>query len=324
MKEIRNKLICIGVLMILFLTPACAAEKTSVRFNNASQTGTTTAVPSLYSHPAKNQGKVERLDYASKDYARDSKAITKTAYVYLPYGYDPNGQARYNIIYLMHGWGGTAGEYFTVNGGAIKNLLDNMIDRGDIEPVIAVSPTFYNKNSGSDFSSSERELRAFHNDFENHLMKAVESKYRTYAKTTSDADLKASRDHRAFGGFSLGSVTTWMQFCYDTDYIRWFLPMSGSSWYYGTYGDFQFKKNVDFIENLVKTQKLDERGYFIYHAVGTNDAVKYQSEEMAKEMLGRKTFTPDHYVFYEKTGGQHDFNAIYEFMYNALPLFFKE
>ena len=302
-----------------FTLAACSAQNTL-----AEQTGLTTAVPLLYSRPAKNQGKVERLDYSSKDYVRDSKAITKTAYVYLPYGYDPNGRARYNIIYLMHGWGGQAGEYFTVNGGAIKNLLDNMVERGDIPPVIAVSPTFYNKNTDSDFSSSERELRAFHNDFENHLMQAVESKYRTYAKSTSDADLKASRDHRAFGGFSLGSVTTWMQFCYDTDYIRWFLPMSGSSWYYGTYGDFQFKKNVDFIKNLVKAQKLDARGYFIYHAVGTNDTVKYQSEEMAKEMLGRKTFTPDHYVFYEKTGGQHDFNAIYEFMYNALPLFFKD
>ena len=83
--------------------------------------------------------------------------------------------------------------------------------------------------------------------------------------------------------------------------------MSGSCWYYGTYGDFQFEKNVDFIENLVKEKKLDERGYFIYHAVGTEDAVKYQSEEMASEMLSRATFTPDHYVFYRKEGGLDEF-----------------
>ena len=121
MKEIRNKLICIGVLMILFLTPACAAEKTSVRFNNASQTGTTTAVPSLYSRPAKNQGKVERLDYASKDYARDSKAITKTAYVYLPYGYDPNGQARYKSQATL------AYRVSATRKLASISLLDNMI-----------------------------------------------------------------------------------------------------------------------------------------------------------------------------------------------------
>ena len=313
------KRILISMAIFAFTLAACSAQNTL-----SAQNGTSTAVPALYSRPAKNQGKVERLDYSSKDYVREEKSVTKTAYVYLPYGYDQNGTECYNIIYLMHGWGGQAGEYFTVNGGAIKNLLDNMIERGEIQPVIAVSPTFYNANSDRDFSASQDELRAFHFDFENHLMQAVEGKYRTYAKSTSNADLKASRDHRAFGGFSLGSVTTWMQFCYDSDYIRWFLPMSGSCWYYGSYGDFQFKKNVDFIENLVKTNKLDQRGYFIYHAVGTNDTVKYQSEEMAAEMLRRKTFSADHYVFYQKPGGQHDFYAVQEFMYNALPLFFKE
>ena len=96
--------------------------------------------------------------------------------------------------------------------------------------------------------------------------------------------MKASRDHRAFSGFSLGSVTTWLQFCYDYDYLRYFLPMSGSCWYYGTYGDFQIEKNVDFIEQLVKDNDLENRGYFIYHAVGTNDSVKSQSLDMADEM----------------------------------------
>ena len=146
-----------------------------------------------------------------------------------------------------------------------------------------------------------------------------------YAVSTSPEDLMASRDHRAFGGFSLGSVTTWLQFCHDTDYIRYFLPMSGSSWYYGTYGDFQIERNVDFIEQLVQENNLDERGYLIYHAVGTNDAVKSQSLMMADEMLSRSdTFTLDHYVFYQKDGGYHDFDAVQEYMYNALPLFFRQ
>ena len=155
-------------------------------------------------------------------------------------------------------------------------------------------------------------------------MPTVEGKFHTYAASTSDEDLKASRDHRAFGGFSLGSVTTWLEFCHDTDYIRYFLPMSGSSWYYGTYGDFQIERNVDFIEQLVQDNDLDERGYFIYHAVGTRDSVKSQSLMMADEILSRELFTPEHYVFYQKDGGYHDFNAVQEYLYNALPLFFRE
>ena len=287
------------------------------------QTGYTTAVPSSYKAASEHPGTVTGVDYDSKDYVRDGAAITKTAYVYTPYGYDENDEeTRYNIIYLMHGWGGHVGEYFEYT--STKNVFDHLIENGDIPPVIIVSATFYNDNSDTGFSGSIAEFRRFHRDFEENLMPTVEGRFHTYAKSASDEDLKASRDHRAFGGFSLGSVTTWLQFCYDTDYIRYFLPMSGSCWYYGTYGDFQIERNVDFIEQLVKDNDLDERGYFIYHAVGTQDAVKSQSIDMAEEMLERSdVFTPEHYMFHLKDGGYHDFDAVQEYLYNALPLFFR-
>ena len=309
--------ICLAVALLLALLSACGADRPGAESTppdaedsgtggsesagdggmELSQTGWTKAVPAEYTQAAREQGSVTRLDYPSEDYVRDGAAVTKTAYVYTPYGYDENDtETRYDILYLMHGWGGHAGEYFGFT--ETKNLFDNLIANGDIPPLIIVSATFYNENSSTDFSSSIAEFRQFHRDFEDHLMPAVEGRFHTYAWSTSQEDLKASRDHRAFGGFSLGSVTTWLQFCYDYDYIRWFLPMSGSCWYYGTYGDFQTEKNVDFIEQLVKDQNLDERGYFIYHAVGTEDAVKSQTIMQAEEMLDRgDVFTPDHYLF---------------------------
>lgn len=299
-----------------------AAKGVTQEVKNMEQTGRTKRIPSEFLAASERQGTVVSIDYASRDYAGSGADITKTAYVYLPYGYDENdGSTRYNILYLMHGWGGHEGEYFEYGA---KPLFDNMIEKGEIPPLIIVSPTFYNENSDRDFGGSITAFRAFHNEFENDLMPAVEGTFHTYAESASDEDLRASRDHRAFGGFSLGSVTTWLQFCHDYDYIRYFLPMSGSSWFYGTYGDFQIEKNVDHIEQLVEENDLAERGYFIYHAVGTNDAVKSQSIDMAKEMLSRETFTPEHYVFYQKDGGYHDFNAVNEFLYNALPLFFAE
>lgn len=314
---------CIAVGTFLTGKGNAAHASEAVTGTQLAQTGYTAAVPAAYREASARPGKVTRLDYDSEDYARDSAPITKTAYIYTPYGYDENDtETHYNILYLMHGWGGHAGEYFEY--ADIKNMFDNLIERGDIPPIIIVSATFYNPNSSTDFSSSIEEFRAFHLDFENHLMPTVEGKYHTYAASASTEELKASRDHRAFGGFSLGSVTTWLEFCHDTDYIRYFLPMSGSSWYYGTYGDFQIEKNVDFIEQLVKDNNLDERGYFIYHAVGTRDSVKSQSLMMADEMLSRELFTPEHYIFFQKDGGYHDFNAVQEYLYNALPLFFKE
>ena len=300
--------------------PKAAVSSDTVK--EIAQTGMSTAVPDIYLQPIEQAGTVTQITYDSKDFVRDESDITKTAYVYLPYGYDENDtETRYNICYLMHGWGGHAGEYFEYAN--ITDMLDNMIAKGDIPPTIFVSATFYNDNSDTGFSGSVAEFRQFHRDFEEYLMPAVEGQFHTYAESTSQDDLKASRDHRAFGGFSLGSVTTWLQFCYDSDYIRYFLPMSGSCWYYGGYGDFQIQKNVDFIQQLIQDNDLDERGFFIYHGVGTNDTVKSQSIDMAEEMLSRSDiFTPNHYVFYQREGGQHDHVSCREFMYNALPLFF--
>ena len=298
-------------------------ERKETEMINMEQTGYTLSVPDEYRRGSKQKGRIERIDYDSRDYVRDESAVTKTAYVYLPYNYDENDtETRYDILYLMHGWTGHAGEYFEY--GAVKNIIDHLIEKGEIEPLIVVSPSFYNGNSSTDFSNSVAELRAFHHDFEENLMRAVEGKYHTYAESVSDEDLKASRDHRAFGGFSLGSVTTWQMFVYDTDYFYYFLPMSGSSWYYGGYGDFQIKRNVDYIEQIVKDNNLNDRGYFIYQCVGTSDSVRSQTIDMAEEMLDRDIFTPEHYAFYQRIGGQHDYDSIEEFVYNALPLFFKD
>ncbi|MBR0475841.1 MAG: hypothetical protein IJJ66_03385, partial [Treponema sp.] len=72
-------------------------------------------------------------------------------------GYSDKGTERYDVLYLMHGWGGHAGEYFEM--AEIKSVFDNLIEKGKIKPLIVVSATFYNSNSGSDFGSSVAELR---------------------------------------------------------------------------------------------------------------------------------------------------------------------
>ena len=64
------------------------------------------------------------MEYDSEDYLRGDAPVSKAAWVYLPYGYDEDDtQTRYDIIYLMHGWGGAAGEYFYMGNGMIKNML---------------------------------------------------------------------------------------------------------------------------------------------------------------------------------------------------------
>lgn len=49
-----------------------------------------------------------------------------------------------------------AGEYFTFGDGRIKNVLDHMIEKGEIPPMIVVSATFYHEGSPQDFGSFVR------------------------------------------------------------------------------------------------------------------------------------------------------------------------
>ena len=116
--------VCFCIAVGTFLTgkgnAAHASEAASE--TQIAQTGYTAAVPAAYREASAQPGKVTRLDYDSEDYVRDSAPITKTAYVYTPYGYDENDtETRYNILYLMHGWGGHEGEYFEY--ADIKNML---------------------------------------------------------------------------------------------------------------------------------------------------------------------------------------------------------
>ena len=213
----------------------------------------------------------------------------------------------------MHGWTGIAGELFTVGGGFIKNMLDAMIERGDIKPLIVVAATFDNGNEPQDFARSVEELSVFHNDFRDALLPFIDSHFNT----------NASRNSRAFSGFSLGAVTTWYEFYYNNDLIKYFLPLSGDCWIMGTYGGrYQPQATTDRLEQLVQEKGYTAADYEIYAAVGTRDPIWDQVNNQLTEMLTRSTFSGGNIRYAVKQGGHHDYDAIAEYLYNALPLYF--
>ena len=235
------------------------------------------AVPEEYFSAADHAGQVIEVTYDSRDYTDDSQpAIQKTAYVYLPYGYDEADQdTRYDILYLMHGWTMTAGDFFNESGSGIVPMLDHMIENGEIPPLIVVCATFDAQNHSQSFSRSVEELSVFHNDLRENLMPYIESHYHTYAEDVTPQAFQASRAHRAFGGFSLGAVTTWYHFIYNLDYIQYFLPMSGDCWIMGTYGGRYYPvETVDYLENMLAEGGYGESDFRIYQGIGTKVACK--------------------------------------------------
>lgn len=146
-------------------------------------------VPEGYQQPAQHPGTLEKLEYQtweSFSYAEKSQKLTKTAWVYLPYGYDESKQ--YNILYLSHG--GWSNETTTMGTPErpheFKHIVDHAIEDGLIQPLIIVLPT-YNNTSESDSGSYSLALRLvdnFHNELLNDLIPAVESKYSTFVEST--------------------------------------------------------------------------------------------------------------------------------------------
>ena len=282
-------------------------------------------IPERYRRPADHQGTLEKLTYdtwESFSYEQHSQKLTKEAWIYLPYGYSED--QRYNIFYISHGgWSNETTLMGTDrNPTSFKNVVDHAIEDGRMVPMILVYMTYNNtsENDSGDYSLALKLTDNYHNELINDLIPAAESRYSTYASDITKEALMASRDHRGFGGFSMGSVNTWCTFRYAMDCFRYFMPMSGN---YTTDGRY--------MADLVTAQGFGPDDFFIFSASGTEDfaynAFKAQIMAMgnnAPEMFRfAKSESEGNLSFMEREGYIHDFTATYEYTYNGLCFFWN-
>lgn len=277
-------------------------------------------IPNEYRNEATNQGVLRDLNYKTYEsisYKQKRRILKKHAVVYLPYGYVE--ETKYDVFYLMHGGWSNETTYLGTpdDPSEFKNILDNAISQGIIRPMIVVCPTYNNTSppDSGDYSLAIQLTRNYHNELVNDLIPAVEGKYSTYASDTSTAGLMASRDHRAFCGFSMGSVATWMTFENCLDCFRYFMPSSGSSNASGGY-----------LASIVTKSGHDWDDFFIFAASGTADfaygSFKRQIESMAGTGDGIFRYgdneTEANLWFLEKEGGTHGRSDALEYFYNGL------
>lgn len=297
-----------------------SGEKTVTTSEGVSIPDEIEEIPDGYFDSADERGKLVDLDYSSWDsltYEDKETKISKHAVVYLPYGYSK--KKKYDIFYLMHG--GWSYENTTLGTpdapNEFKNVLDNAIENGDMEPVIIVCPTYNNRSEddSDDFSLALTLTDNFHRELLNDLMPAVEGRYSTYAEDTTRQGFRDSRDHRGFGGFSMGSVATWHTFQYDLDYFRYFLPMSCGT---GLYDERIWKAADDH----------DPSDYFVFIMTGTRDFAYDYDRSRARSMASSRYFESvddsedGNFAFRVKKGYEHDNNAAMEYTFNGLISFY--
>lgn len=266
------------------------------------------------------KGTVERFIYNTQTYdERVSQPMEKGAWVYLPYGYDAAKQ--YNVLYLLHGGGVTEDWWFKMFPDTVT-ILDNMMAQGICEPCIIVTPTYY-RGTETD-RNAEFITEHFRHELRNDLIPAIESRYSTYAKgNVSEENLINTRNHRAFAGLSLGSMTTYRAAFYNNyDLFSWYGPFSGCC---GPKGDrtLEVKRIIETLENGVKNNlPLD----YLFCCNGDQDI----AFEEHNEIMGNVTKscdilkTGENYDFFLIPGGVHDMKAWQLHLYHALQIFFTK
>lgn len=281
------------------------------------------AVPDEYRAENAKKGTIESLEYSAVNL--NNGMDVKKLNVYLPYGYDASDRNRkYNVLYLMHGGGENENLIFGGPGQSkeLKKILDNMIANGDIEPLIVVTPTFYGGKNDTAF---------FHEELIDQIVPLVETQYHTYAASADKKDLKASREHRAFGGFSMGSVTTWYTFINCLDYFKYYMPLSGDCWVLGqTAGGSRAKETAEYLARAAKNSGYKPQDYCLFCATGSLDIaypnLKPQIDEM-KKLKDTFIYSSDtkkgNIYFIVSDSGTHAWNWVNQYIYDILPDLFK-
>lgn len=284
-------------------------------------------IPESYFKPIENGGDIVRVDYTT-EYGENKEIIDKYAYVYLPFGYDES--KKYDILYCLHGGGGEI-EIFFGDGeavGDIKITLDNMIANNDIEPIIAVSPTYYSKTREHDLDSAVEEIERFcEKELIEDLIPVIETKFSTYADSVDREGLKASREHRAYTGFSMGSLSTWTNYVMNVDCFKYFMPMSGDYWINGeSIADEAAKVLADAATN----SGYSKDDIYIHAITGDEDIAYLRMKNMIEELEKKSSFFE--FMSDEKEGNFgfsveplaiHDYKYMPLYFYNVIPEFFK-
>lgn len=242
--------------------------------------------------------------------------LHKRAVVYLPYGYDES--KKHPVFYLMHGGWSDETAYLGSpdRPQGMKYVLDHGIASGEIQPMIVVCPTYNNTSpeDSGDYSLALRLTDNYHNELINDLIPAVEGKYSTYAEDTTPEALAASRDYRAFCGFSMGSMATWRTFEHCLDYFRYFMPSSGGP-----------ALGAEDYAQIVEDLGHEWDDFFIFAASGTEDfahaGFRSGIDAMAANKSGIFRFANNEEegnLYYLESDGDHSGFYAMLYFYNGL------
>lgn len=287
-----------------------------------------------YRNAAKERGTIDTLKYNIPTPEGD---VEKSILVYLPYGYNQVDKSRkYNVLYLAHGGGDIPGSFFSKERSSIplNQYADHLIADGRMDPIIIVSATYYTpgiKSQKSGMAETVELCRAFNKEMRDYVIPAVGEKYNTHLRHSDYASITATRSHRAFAGFSMGSLTTWYQLAFDPDAFRTLIPLSGDLWIYENGKKQDAAAAANWLDDTLKKTPYRGNELNVMAYSGTED-IAYKPEldlieNLAKEqsvLVYSDKLDEGNLHFSVLPGGNHTYEYINHYLMDAMPKIWKK
>lgn len=279
-------------------------------------------LPASLGIPAEEHGKVEVFHYlVGEGEVLPGEHGTKTMEerkmrnlaVYTPPGYDPENQ--YNVLIIAPGAGHNAHFWLEwrnlVSGvlGRIKGseLLDRLIEHGQIEPIIVVVVEYYLNLSPEDVAI------AYEKDLRERILPFLAANYGTYAAFCEDGSVIAAPEHFAFAGASYGAMVGWQMLPDCTDLFSYWCLLSG-----GFQNEEQIIARIN--EGVAESRKI----HWLYTGDG-NQAEGWKAYENHMKALNKNCWnleTGENFCFVAVEKSEHSFSTWDVGLFNSLQVFF--
>ena len=193
-------------------------------------------IPKDFGDPAESQGELANYHFplnegeilpGAKGKRTPEERRMRDMVVYTPAGYDP--EKAYNVVILAPGAGHNAHSWLEranrLNGelGRVKGseLLDRLIERGYIEPMIVVSVEYFLHGAPSEIAAP------YEKDLRERVLPFLAANYGTYASFGEDGSFIPAPEHFAFVGASYGAMIGWQMLPTCTDLFSYWSFLSG-------------------------------------------------------------------------------------------------
>jgi len=258
-------------------------------------------------------GEVRQRYYFSK-----TTGEWRRVFVYTPPDYDSNRDARYPVLYLLHGGG--EDERGWVVQGCVQHIMDNLIAEKKAKPMIIVMENGYARKPGTPdtpfrpgSTNAPRDFAAMFSAlvevYTNDLIPFIDSTYRT----------KPNREDRAIAGLSMGGMQSFIIGLNNLDKFAYIGGFSGAGGGPTTSG-FDVKKAYGGV--MANPDEFNKKVKVLFLSVGTAEGERFYNSikryRDALEEAGIKT------VYYESPGTSHEWQTWRRSLREFAPLLFKD